>query len=57
MHTQTPGNFYGDEEETKHSLIYELLATDPLSLPDNKYYILDFTFKEIITNCGDWIKA
>ena len=56
MHGQTPGNFYRDEEETTHSLVCQLLSTDPLSLPNDKHYILDFIFKEIITNHGDSIK-
>ena len=57
VHAQSPGDFYGDEEETTHSLIREILSTDPLSLPGDKRYILNFTFEEIITNRGDWIKA
>ena len=48
--------FYRDEEETTHSLVCKLLSTDPLSLPNDKRYILDFIFKEIITNHGDSIK-
>lgn len=57
VHAQTPSDFYGDEEETTHSLICELLSTDPLSLLSDKYHILNFTFEEITTNRGDWIKA
>ena len=56
VHEQTPSDFYRDKEDTIYSLVRELLSTDPLSLPNDKRYILDFIFKEIITNHGDSIK-
>ena len=53
VHAQSPGDFYGDEEETTHSLVRELLSTDLLSLLSDKHYILNFIFEEIITNRRD----
>ena len=33
---KTPRNFYGDEEDTIYALVYELLTTEPLLLPEDK---------------------